>query len=116
MHLFVWILPFLQAPPVLSHILLAYSYATTNQLGQVITVTDVFTPSFSKANTPPTLSTGSILQYTDWLSIVGTNTVPPKQAARNAGSTRTANFVSTWLGTGFVVVGGMACGVWLVLL
>lgn len=115
MHLFVRVLAFLQASSILSRLLLAYAYVTTNQQGQVMTVTDVFTPSFPKADTPPTLSTGSVLQYTDWLTMVGTNTVPPKQAARNAGSTRTASFASTWLGTCFVAVGGMACGMWLVL-
>jgi len=60
-----------------------YRYTTTDGNGDTTVVTDTFTPTFpaSSGTPPPPSSTGTILNYSSWLSIIGTNTVPPSNAA-----------------------------------
>ncbi|CAL1715757.1 unnamed protein product [Somion occarium] len=48
-----------------------YVYTTTDALGEIIQVTDTFTPTFaSSEGVRPTL-TGTILDYSEWLTMVG---------------------------------------------
>ena len=50
-----------------------YTYSTTDASGNTITEVATFIPTFQTVSVSPTLS-GSILQYSDWLSQIGTNT------------------------------------------
>ncbi|KAF8274838.1 hypothetical protein EI94DRAFT_1825381 [Lactarius quietus] len=50
-----------------------FTYTTTNAGGEYITVVATFTPTFSTVTTTPTGS-GTVLQYSEWLSQIGTNT------------------------------------------
>ncbi|KZT19225.1 hypothetical protein NEOLEDRAFT_1142324 [Neolentinus lepideus HHB14362 ss-1] len=52
-----------------------YQYTTTNAAGATIVVQDTFTPSFALITSVAPTSTGSVLDYSQWLSSVGTNTV-----------------------------------------
>ena len=51
-----------------------YTYTTTNAAGQTTGVVDTFTPTFYQSQQSPTLLTGTILNYSSWLAMVGTNT------------------------------------------
>jgi hypothetical protein len=50
-----------------------YTYTTTDANGDYVTVLATFTPSFTTIPVSPT-GTGTILQYSEWLSQIGTNT------------------------------------------
>jgi len=100
-----------QPAPTITGQTTVYQYTTTDAAGDTIVVTDTFTASFQSTQPPPTQSfTGSVLDYSSWLSIVGTNTVP----VSNAALARWA-VPSSALRIGAGVVAGLVSGVWLVL-
>ncbi|EIM91177.1 uncharacterized protein STEHIDRAFT_165548 [Stereum hirsutum FP-91666 SS1] len=51
-----------------------YTYTTTDAAGDFITVQDIFTPSFAATVLSTPTSSGTILDYDQWLSLIGTNT------------------------------------------
>lgn len=78
-------------------------------VGATIAVADIFTPT-SPLSTPFTPSvTGTILDYTQWLSMVGTNTVAPE-----TGSAQRLGLAQSWMGLTSAVAVGVIGGGWLV--
>ena len=66
-----------QPAPTIPGQITSYRYTTTDANGQTIVLSDIFTPSFPPTQPiPAPTTTGSILQLSEWLSLVGTNTVP----------------------------------------
>ena len=71
-----------QPLPTVSGVPTVYHYTTTDANGQTTVIRDTFTPSFPPStNPPPPTASGTILPYSSWLSIIGTNTIPPSNAA-----------------------------------
>ena len=66
-----------QPAPTITGQVTSYRYTTTDADGNTVVLSDIFTPSFppTQPPPPPTL-TGSILDFNEWLSVIGTNTVP----------------------------------------
>jgi hypothetical protein len=54
-----------------------YFYTTTNALGQTTQLVATFTPTFPATKQPSASSSGTILNYSEWLSMIGTNTGTP---------------------------------------
>ena len=71
-----------QPGPAPSGAPIVYQYTTTDSNGQTTVIIDTFTPSFAPTGSAPLPSdSGTILNYSSWLSIIGTNTVPPSNSA-----------------------------------
>lgn len=89
-----------------------FRYTTTDAAGDTIVVTDTFTPSLAPTagTTPLPTFVGTILSYSQWLSAVGTNTVPVANAA-----VERWRFPRSLLSVGSAMAAGAAGGVWLVL-
>lgn len=51
-----------------------YTYTTTDAAGLTTGIIDTFTPSFYQSQQSPSLSSGTILDYSSWIGMVGTNT------------------------------------------
>ncbi|KAI0077280.1 hypothetical protein K474DRAFT_1661888 [Panus rudis PR-1116 ss-1] len=90
-----------------------YTYTTTDANGDTIAVADTFTPTFAATKTPAVTTTGTILDYSEWLSMVGTNT--PSLVASNSAQPRW-DVLHGILGTAMAALGGVAGGACLVLL
>jgi len=58
-----------------------YTYTTTNAQGLTTAVAAIFTPSFSTAPYTSPTSSGTVMDYSAWLSLIGTNTVAATSAA-----------------------------------
>jgi len=89
-----------------------FRYTTTDAAGDTIVVTDTFTPSFAPTagTTPIPTFVGTILSVNQWLSMVGTNTVPVANAAIERWK-----FPRTLLSIGSAMLAGAVGGVWIVL-
>jgi hypothetical protein len=92
-----------------------YTYTTTNANGVTTAVIDTFTPTFYQSAQSSPLSTGTILDYSQWLSIIGTNT-NNAQAAQETTSGQLALLPGTWHGALGAALWGVISGAWLVLL
>jgi hypothetical protein len=60
----------------------------------------------------PTLSPGTIVNYSVWKSEIGTNTVAPAQTGAAAERWR----AGIWAVAGLTTIGGVLGGVWLIVL
>ncbi|KDQ59201.1 hypothetical protein JAAARDRAFT_206148 [Jaapia argillacea MUCL 33604] len=90
-----------------------YYYTTTNAAGNTIVVEATFTPSFPATQAPPPLSTtGTILQYSDWLTVIGSNTAAANPTQNSSASSR---FHPSSQGPLAFLAVVLASGVWLVL-
>lgn len=74
-------------------------------------VVDTFTPTFITTSTFVSAPPGTILDYSSWRGLVGTNTVAPEISAA---SPRWA-LQHKWLGIASGVCAGVVGGAWLVL-
>lgn len=85
-----------------------FSYTTTDAAGGVEVVTATFTPTYQPPNPVTPTMTGTVLSYSDWLSIIGTNTVAATSSgiARWSPSSAAISF-SASMGAGILV------GMWL---
>lgn len=89
-----------------------FTYTTTNAEGLTVAVVATFTPSFP-ATVPRTgLATGTILSYSQWLSMVGTNTVAADSSSAGA---KRWSVSGKWVGIIAGLVVGAAGGAGLVL-
>ncbi|GBE88437.1 hypothetical protein BKA93DRAFT_768546 [Sparassis latifolia] len=86
-----------------------YTYTTTNAAGETIAVPAVFTPTFSPTTLPNPTTSGSVLQYSAWLSMIGTHTVPANSAMTRWSLER------TWYGVAAGTLVGVVGGALLVL-
>ncbi|KLO15254.1 hypothetical protein SCHPADRAFT_902536 [Schizopora paradoxa] len=87
-----------------------YRYTTTDAAGDTLVLTDTFTVSFPPASTPSQTLTGSIIPFSVWQSLVGTNTVPVSNAALEKW-----RIPSTSLYIGGMLAAGLIGGAWVVL-
>jgi len=53
---------------------ITYTYTTTDADGDNTAIVAVFTPTQPATQPPPTLPSGTVWDYSSWLSLVGTNT------------------------------------------
>ncbi|TDL25644.1 hypothetical protein BD410DRAFT_784684 [Rickenella mellea] len=100
-----------QPPPTVAGGVTTYKYTTTDANGDMTVIHDTFTPSFATTGTPakPTLS-GTIMQYSAFLSMVGNNTVPVSNNAITP-----LKIPSHVWGIAAVVLAGALGGAWTVL-
>ncbi|OCH94906.1 hypothetical protein OBBRIDRAFT_788909 [Obba rivulosa] len=87
----------------------SYIYTTTDANGNTIALTATFTPTSPAMLTHSTIS-GSIMAYSQWLGLVGTNTVVPS----SNGATPFA-LERRWLGMAAGTLAGALGGAWLLL-
>jgi hypothetical protein len=85
-----------------------FTYYTTNANGQLTPVVATFIPTFPATVLPPPSTTGTVWAYSQYLSAVGTNTVPPKAASDVI---KTLPISLAWLG---LLVSGL-WGYWMML-
>ncbi|KAI0636144.1 hypothetical protein C8Q77DRAFT_1101843 [Trametes polyzona] len=88
-----------------------YTYTTTDAGGDTIAVVDTFTPTFLTTSTWAGAPPGTVLDYSSWRSMVGTNTVAPETGAASP----RWNLQRNWLGITTSVCAGVVGGAWLVL-
>jgi hypothetical protein len=89
-----------------------YTYTTTDANGVTIAVVDTFTPSFATGPQTRTLMSGTILGYSSWLGIIGTNTAASQAQASGA---RISWLSGGWCGVFVATVSSIFSGVWLIL-
>ncbi|KAI5998824.1 hypothetical protein EDD15DRAFT_2242061 [Pisolithus albus] len=87
-----------------------YTYTTTNALGQTVALQGIFTPTGPATVLPTPTTTGTILDYSSWLAMVGTNTV-----AANAASGMSLSIATGWYCLVVMVMAGLASGTWIVI-
>lgn len=88
-----------------------YVYTTTDANGDLEEFTATFTPSYQPLSTAPFTTTGTVLSYSDWLGLVGTNTVAAQQPS--SGMTQWA-VPSAMFKIAAGVAAGVLGGAWLV--
>ncbi|KAF9243560.1 hypothetical protein BU15DRAFT_43122 [Melanogaster broomeanus] len=87
-----------------------YTYTTTNADGETIEVVGTFTPTGPATVLPTPTTTGSILNYSQWQSMVGTNTL-----AANAASRISTPVTTGWYYVVATTFTGLVGGAWLVM-
>ncbi|KAI5116384.1 hypothetical protein M0805_005881 [Coniferiporia weirii] len=89
-----------------------FTYTTTDANGDTTAIVDTFTPSFVEGTTlPPQTYTGTVLDYSSWLSLVGTNTVAADASTNSARAGRVSRGAC---GAGAALLAGVLGGAWLV--
>ncbi|KAI0759578.1 hypothetical protein BD413DRAFT_596287 [Trametes elegans] len=89
-----------------------YTYTTTNAAGETVDVEDTFTPTFSTTSTWASAPPGTILDYSAWQSMVGTNTVAATDISAASGRW---SLQPRWMGVATSLCVGIAGGALLVL-
>ncbi|KAI6125128.1 hypothetical protein EDD16DRAFT_1560211 [Pisolithus croceorrhizus] len=87
-----------------------YTYTTTNALGETVAMEGIFTPTGPATVLPTPTTTGTILNYSSWLALVGTNTV-----AANAASRISQSIATGWYCFAVMAIVGLASGAWIVI-
>ncbi|EJD07092.1 uncharacterized protein FOMMEDRAFT_165709 [Fomitiporia mediterranea MF3/22] len=101
-------------PAATTALVTTYVYTTTDALGDPTVILDTFTPtSVTGTVTPSQTFTGTILNYSSWLNIVGTNTVAADTASS---ATRLLPLLrnSYACAAGAALLSGTLGGAWLV--
>ncbi|KAI0364310.1 hypothetical protein BV20DRAFT_974575 [Pilatotrama ljubarskyi] len=86
-----------------------YTYTTTDAGGDTIQVVDTFTPTFTTTSTWLSAPPGTILDYSSWRSMVGTNTVAPAIS----GASARWSLEPRWAAIATSLCAGMMGGAWL---
>lgn len=89
--------------------------------GDTIAVVDTFTPTFPTTSSFTPVSTGTVLPYSQWLSIYGGGAAPSGSAAAAVGAAQAAsssrrNVGRSWVGISAGWIVGLLGGVWVVAL
>ena len=87
-----------------------FTYTTTDANGNYVQRVGTFVPTGPATVLPNPTTTGVILQYSSWLAMVGTNTLPA-----TGGAPPTWNPSRGWYGAGLSVVAAFAGGAWIFL-
>ncbi|KAK7678551.1 hypothetical protein QCA50_018423 [Cerrena zonata] len=91
-----------------------YVYTTTDALGNTIQQTDTYTPTYNTIHTgPPTSIQGTILGYSQWLSMIGTSTATARNGAAPLHWDANSKLL---LGSLLATLSGILGGAWMVLL
>lgn len=88
-----------------------YDYTTTDANGNTVVLQGVFTPTGPQTVLPVQSTTGTILGYSQWLSIIGTNTAPASAARRMSMPVATG-----WYYFAATAFAGLVGGAWLIIL
>ncbi|EIW57845.1 uncharacterized protein TRAVEDRAFT_72802 [Trametes versicolor FP-101664 SS1] len=88
-----------------------YTYTTTDAGGDTVAVVDTFTPTFVTTSTWVSAPAGTVLAFSSWQGLVGTNTVAPEVSAASPRWT----LQHKWFGIASSVCAAVAGGAWLVL-
>ncbi|EIN04937.1 hypothetical protein PUNSTDRAFT_122627 [Punctularia strigosozonata HHB-11173 SS5] len=91
-----------------------YIYTTTDANGDTVVSSDTFTATFSSFPTTVSSFTGTVLGYSDWTSMVGTNTVPAIKSS-SASGLPSADVVRKWAVVTLTVALSLLGGAWTVL-
>ncbi|KAF8518214.1 hypothetical protein JB92DRAFT_2121300 [Gautieria morchelliformis] len=51
-----------------------YTYTTVNALGETVTLSDIFTPTYNTLSPPSSPAVGTVLGMSAWSALIGTNT------------------------------------------
>lgn len=86
-----------------------YTYTTLVD-GVLTAIADTFTPTFPASQSPTTAPSGSILDYSQWLSIYG----PPPSSSSSAQKMLRVGNGAGWLGVMLSVFCSAIAGIWLV--
>jgi len=89
-----------------------YTYTTVNANGVTTAIIDTFTPTFYQSAQSPVLSSGTVLDYSSWLSMIGTNTGNAQAAQATSG--QLPLLPAAWYGV-LGAVSGVLGGAWLVM-
>ncbi|KIM64259.1 hypothetical protein SCLCIDRAFT_641071 [Scleroderma citrinum Foug A] len=87
-----------------------YEYTTTNAAGNPTVVQGIFTPTVPPTVLPSPTTTGTIIDYSSWVAIIGTNTV-----AANAASHVSLSIATGWYCFVVMAVASLASGTWFVI-
>lgn len=87
-----------------------YTYTTTDANGNQVVMQGVFTPTSPQTVLPVPTTTGTVLGYSQWLSIIGTYTAPPNAAYRTSTSLATG-----WYYFAATTLTGLIGGAWLII-
>ncbi|KAH7919371.1 hypothetical protein BV22DRAFT_1199517 [Leucogyrophana mollusca] len=87
-----------------------YTYTTVNADGETVVLQGIFTPTGPVTALPNPTTTGVVLNYSSWLKMVGTNTVPASAATRVS-----FRLSGGWYGIALSSMVGIVGGTWLVL-
>ncbi|KIJ66803.1 hypothetical protein HYDPIDRAFT_85163 [Hydnomerulius pinastri MD-312] len=87
-----------------------YTYTTTNADGETVALEGIFTPTGPATVLPNPTTTGTVLNYSSWKAMVGTNTVPANAASH----------ISTPISTGWyclvaTTLTGLVGGAWVIM-
>ena len=83
-----------------------YTYTTTDANGDYTAVTAIFTPTFAATQLPVLTTTGTILDYSEWIGLIGNATTGLNGASASQG----AALSRTGMGS-FGVVVSIAAGI-----
>lgn len=86
-----------------------FQYTTTNGLGQATVVQGIFTPTAPPTTVPSPTMTGTVLDYSAWLGMIGTNTVPA-----NAASRLSSSISAGWYCLVGTILAVFASGAWII--
>ncbi|KAI0951611.1 hypothetical protein AcW1_008614 [Taiwanofungus camphoratus] len=89
---------------------IAFQYTTTNAAGATVVEQATFIPTFAPTTEPVPASSGTILDYSEWLGMVGTNTV-----AASSGVSPRWTPERKWFGMAIAILTGVVGGAWLVM-
>ena len=87
-----------------------YEYTTTDANGNTVVEQGVFTPTGPQTVLPVPTTTGSVLGYSQWLSMIGTYTAPPSAARRMM------PVATGWYCFAATTLAGLVGGAWLIVL
>jgi len=88
-----------------------FEYTTTDALGNTVVTQGTFTPTGPQTVLPVPTTTGTVLGYSQWLSMIGTYTAPPSAARRMSMPVATG-----WYYFAATAFAGLVGGVWLIVL
>ncbi|EGN99039.1 hypothetical protein SERLA73DRAFT_168593 [Serpula lacrymans var. lacrymans S7.3] len=83
-----------------------YTYTTTDADGNTETLLGTFIPTGPESVLPTPTTTGTILDYSSWLGLVGTNTLPAQSSARVSWQL-SGGWFGVMLGTLMSIVAGL---------
>ncbi|KAF8558099.1 hypothetical protein OG21DRAFT_1481639 [Imleria badia] len=86
-----------------------YEYTTTDANGNTVVMQGVFTPTGPQTALPAPTATGTILGYSQWLSMIGTHTAPASAARRMSMPVATG-----WYYFAATTFAGLVGGAWLI--
>ncbi|KAF8134854.1 hypothetical protein EV363DRAFT_1321845 [Boletus edulis] len=88
-----------------------YQYTTTDANGNQVVLQGVFTPTGPQTVLPAATTTGTVLPYSQWLSMIGTYTAPASAARRVSMPVATG-----WYYFAATAFAGLVGGAWLIVL